>query len=61
MIKTRNGEYPIGTLVLSNAGWQSHYISTCDGNSCAYKIEPIRFDLGGTHFSHTLGTLGMPG
>ena len=27
VIKTKNGAYPVGTLVLSKAGWQSHYIS----------------------------------
>jgi len=27
VIKTRNGEFPLGTLVLSHAGWISHYIS----------------------------------
>ena len=27
VIQTKNGEFPIGTLVLSQAGWVSHYIS----------------------------------
>ena len=31
VIKTKNGEYPLGTLVLSNAGWRSHYISNGEG------------------------------
>ena len=47
--------YLKGTLVLSKAGWQSHYISKGDG------LEPIRFDLGKTPISYTLGALGMPG
>jgi NADPH-dependent curcumin reductase CurA len=46
-----------GTLVLANAGWQSHYIS--DGKTI--KLEPIRFDIGRTPLSYTLGALGMPG
>lgn len=55
MIKTKNGEFPLGTLVLASAGWQSHYISTGEG------LEPISFDIGSTSRSYTLGTLGMPG
>jgi NADPH-dependent curcumin reductase CurA len=31
VIKTKNGEYPLGTLVLSKAGWRSHYISKGEG------------------------------
>ncbi|CAF4450381.1 unnamed protein product, partial [Adineta steineri] len=27
VIKTRNGEFPLGTLVLANSGWRSHYLS----------------------------------
>lgn len=55
VIKTRNGLFPVGTLVLSKAGWQSHYISQGEGT------QPISFDLGATPISYTLGTLGMPG
>lgn len=55
VIKTRNGQYPLGTLVLSKAGWVSHYISTGEG------LTPISFDIGSTPLSHTLGALGMPG
>ncbi len=55
VIKTRNGKFPIGTLVLSKAGWQSHYISNGDETS------PLSFDLGSTPISYTLGILGMPG
>ena len=55
VIKTRNGEFPVGTLVLSNAGWRSHYIS--DGRD----LSPISFDIGDTSPSHCLGALGMPG
>lgn len=55
VIKTRNGQYPLGTLVLSQAGWQSHYISTGEG------LTPISFDIGSTPKSYTLGTLGMTG
>ena len=31
VIKTRNGEFPLGTVVLSHAGWRSHYISNGEG------------------------------
>jgi len=55
VIKTRNGKYPLGTLVLSKAGWISHYISTGEN------LSPISFDIGSTPLSYTLGTLGMPG
>lgn len=55
VIKTRNGEYPLGTVVLSKAGWRSHYISNGEG------LEPVSFDLGSTSLSHCLGALGMPG
>jgi len=56
VIKTRNGKYPLGTLVLANAGWQSHYISP---NGVG--LEPISFDLGATSPSYCVGALGMPG
>lgn len=55
VIKTKNGKFPLGTLVLSMAGWQSHYISNGDG------LDPISFDIGSTPLSYTLGVLGMPG
>lgn len=55
VIRTRNGQFPLGSLLLSKAGWQSHFISKGDN------LEWIRFDLGGTPKSYTLGTLGMPG
>lgn len=55
VIKTRNGEFPLGTLVLSKAGWQSRYISKGEGT------EPISFDIGSSPKSYTLSTLGMPG
>lgn len=55
VIKTRNGQYPLGTLVLCKAGWVSHYISNGEG------LSPISFDIGSTPISHTLGALGMPG
>ncbi|CAF1082572.1 unnamed protein product [Brachionus calyciflorus] len=55
VIKTRNGEYPLGTIVLSMSGWRSHFIS--NGND----LKPISFDLGSTPLSYCLGTLGMPG
>ena len=44
-------------LVLAKAGWQSHFIAT----GKEYSITPIRFDIGKTPISYTLGTLGMPG
>lgn len=55
VIKSRNGEFPLGSLVLCKAGWKSHFIS--DGKD----LEPISFDLGDTPKSYTLGALGMPG
>jgi len=73
VLKSKNGKYPVGSLVMSKAGWQSHYISDGtevqpgDGpqavpdNSTKIPIAPIRFDLGSTPISYTLGTLGMPG
>jgi len=71
VIKTKNGQYPLGTLVLANSGWQSHFIYSTDtksdmvvvehGNLTSIRVEPIRFDLGATHISHLLGILGMPG
>ena len=27
VVKTKNGQYPVGSLVLSKAGWTSHYVS----------------------------------
>ncbi len=42
---------------MSKAGWTSHYVS----NGTNIPLEPIRFDLGVTPLSYTLGTLGMPG
>lgn len=47
--------FPIGTTVLSNAGWVSHFISKGDD------LRPISFDIGGTNISQCLGALGMPG
>jgi NADPH-dependent curcumin reductase CurA len=55
VIKTRNGKYPLGTLVLAMAGWRSHFISNGEG------LSPISFDIGTTPLSYTLGILGMPG
>ena len=55
VIATKNGEYPVGTLVLSYAGWRSHFIS--DGTN----LEPISFDIGSSPKSYTLGALGAPG
>ncbi len=56
VIKTRNGEFPLGTLVLANSGWRTHYLST-NGKD----LRPIPFDLGSLSPSVTLGVLGMPG
>ena len=46
---TKNGEFPVGTLVLAKCGWRSHFIS--NGSD----LEPISFDLGPTPKSYTLG------
>jgi prostaglandin reductase 1 len=56
VIKTRNGEFPLGTLVLAFSGWRSHYLSK-DGKD----LQPIPFDLGSLSPSVALGVLGMPG
>ena len=55
VIKTRNGKFPIGTIVTHQGGWRSHYISNGDD------LHPILFDLGNSSPSHCIGTLGMPG
>jgi len=55
VIESKNGKFPVGTLVLANRGWRSHYISNGED------LNPISFDLGTTSSSHCLGTLGMPG
>ncbi|CAF0752987.1 unnamed protein product [Brachionus calyciflorus] len=55
VIHSRNGKFPIGALVLSKAGWVTHFISKGDD------LSPIRFDLGKTPISYTLGVLGMTG
>lgn len=55
VVKSKNGAYPVGSLVLSMAGWRSHYVSK--GND----LSPISFDIGSTSPSHCLGALGMPG
>jgi NADPH-dependent curcumin reductase CurA len=56
VIKTRNGEFPLGTLVLARSGWRTHYLSK-DGKD----LRPVPFDLGSLSPSVTLGVLGMPG
>lgn len=56
VIKTRNGQYPLGSLVLAMSGWRTHYLSK-DGTD----LRPIPFDLNGLSPSVTLGVLGMPG
>jgi NADPH-dependent curcumin reductase CurA len=55
VIQTRNGEFPLGTVVTHHGGWRSHYVS--NGKDLA----PITFDLGNSPTSHCIGTLGMPG
>ncbi|CAF3981717.1 unnamed protein product [Adineta steineri] len=56
VIKTRNGEFPLGTLVLANSGWRSHYLSK-DGKD----LRSIPFDLGSLSPSLSLGVLGWSG
>ncbi|CAF0885126.1 unnamed protein product [Adineta steineri] len=56
VIKTRNGKFPLGTLVKSYSGWRTHFVSS-DGSD----LQPIPFDLGSLSPSITLGVLGMPG
>lgn len=55
VVKTRNGQFPLGSIVLANAGWKSHWISKGDD------LNWIQFDLGSTPRSYCLGALGMPG
>jgi len=57
VLESKNGEFAVGSLVMANSGWQSHFIS----NGSDIPIRPISFDLGNTKPSYTLGTLGMPG
>jgi prostaglandin reductase 1 len=56
VIKTRNGQFPLGTIVLAFSGWRTHYLSK-DGKD----LRPIPFDLGSLSPSVSLGVLGMPG
>ncbi|CAF1341101.1 unnamed protein product [Rotaria sp. Silwood1] len=56
VIKSRNGEFPVGTLVKSYSGWRTHFLSK-DGKD----LEVIPFDLGSLSPSITLNVLGMPG
>ncbi|CAF0871863.1 unnamed protein product [Adineta ricciae] len=56
VIRTRNGEFPLGTLALAFSGWRTHYLSK-DGKD----LRPIPFDLDSLSPSVTLGVLGMPG
>jgi NADPH-dependent curcumin reductase CurA len=56
VIKTRNGQFPLGGLVLAYSGWQTHYLSK-DGKD----LRPIPFDLDSLSPSVSLGVLGMPG
>ncbi|CAF1228878.1 unnamed protein product [Rotaria sordida] len=56
VIKTRNGAFPVGTLVKSTSGWRTHFVSP-DGKD----LQPISFDLESLSPSVTLGVLGMPG
>ena len=56
MIRTRNGQFPLGTLVLGLSGWRTHYLSK-DGTD----LHSIQFDLDSLSPSVALGVLGMPG
>lgn len=55
VVKSKNDSFPYGALLLAKVGWQSHFISKGEN------LERIRFDLGCTKKSYTLGVLGMPG
>ncbi|RNA22612.1 prostaglandin reductase 1 [Brachionus plicatilis] len=55
VIESRNPIFPKGTMVLSHAGWITNYKSKGDD------LNFIRFDLGKTPISYTLGVLGMTG
>ncbi len=56
VIKSKNDSFPVGTIVLCHAGWQSHYTSTGEN------LRKVSFDLDPrTSLSHLIGALGMPG
>jgi prostaglandin reductase 1 len=55
VIKSKNDSFPVGSSLLAKVGWQSHFISKGEN------LEKIRFDIGNTPKSYTLGVLGMPG
>ncbi|XP_038047423.1 prostaglandin reductase 1-like isoform X2 [Patiria miniata] len=55
VIESKNTEFPLGTNVLTHAGWVSHSVS--DGKNLT-KIPPYPK---GVPLSLALGTLGMPG
>lgn len=55
VLQSRNDKFPTGTLVLSKAGWVTHYISNGDD------LNLIRFELDKTPISYALGVLGMTG
>ncbi|CAF1501272.1 unnamed protein product, partial [Didymodactylos carnosus] len=56
VLKSKNGKYPVGTLVLAPSGWRTHFISNGDQPP----LRPIPFDLGQLSPSLALGPLGMP-
>ena len=56
VIKSRNGQFPIGTLVKSSSGWRTHFLSK-DGKD----LQVIPYDLDSLSPSVTLNVLGMPG
>ena len=55
VIKSRNENFKEGQLVLSHAGWVSHY--TTDG----YDLKQLPFEPNKIPPSYFLGILGMPG
>lgn len=55
VVESRNDKYPVGTNVLSQSGWVSHFVTTGEN------LYPISFDIGTLSLSHCLGTLGMTG
>jgi len=62
VIKTRNGEYPLGTVCLVSCGWQSHFIYKPSVHD--KQAAPMIFqapDVAPLPASYLLGCLGMPG
>ena len=52
VVLSKNAHFPVGTLVLSNAGWKSHYLSRGD---CLRKLPFDASKVTGNNKSYSLG------